>query len=514
MIYRDRVILIFAIYLGIWAIIVGFGRFFVPERWQNVVLCAGSLVALTLCASSMPLVALLVFILFFIALCAFAMRRQGGVLSGLLAAVGILFSHSAFHADLTLSQRLWIAALYLAMGLGLGYYAEAAYVRRGKSLAGQNRLLWHVKELGIVRDIGVALQGTLQLEKILHIVLTAITAGYGLGFNRAMLFFISEDKSSLKGAFGIGPLNTEEGFGIWEDVVERRMHLRDFIDSHSTMILENITLTDMVQSMSVQLHESGLLQSAFTKVRSVIVQDGNAQDALARVLRERFAIGDFGIIPLVASQEAMGVIIVDNSVNHAPIVPEKLDNALMLATQAAMAIRNANAYRIMERLAITDGLTGVYNRRYLHEKVAEVWENTALQGPGMAILMIDVDHFKHYNDTQGHLAGDTVLSTIAHVLTDLCSGQGLVFRYGGEEFLILFTELEADEVSDSAERIRATIAAYPFAQREEQPNRCVSVSIGVALRRNTHHSFDDLARDADQALYDAKRSGRNRVTVW
>ena len=159
----------------------------------------------------------------------------------------------------------------------------------------------------------------------------------------------------------------------------------------------------------------------------------------------------------------------------------------------------------LERLSVTDGLTGLYNRRRLMETLNDEARRSQRLKHTFAVLMVDVDHFKKYNDTFGHQAGDTVLTKVATLLREATREVDFVARYGGEEFLILLPETGMGEALDIAERIRTRIAAEVFHGRH------MTVSIGVAEFPLHGETAEQVVGAADEALYEAKREGRDKV---
>jgi diguanylate cyclase (GGDEF)-like protein len=172
-----------------------------------------------------------------------------------------------------------------------------------------------------------------------------------------------------------------------------------------------------------------------------------------------------------------------------------------------MVVHLRDSRQELERLSVTDALTGLSNRR----RLTEVLRNEVLRSQRLkhtfALLMTDVDHFKQYNDTHGHPAGDELLKQLATILRRETRDVDLVARYGGEEFLVLLPETKARGVADLADRIRRRMETLPG------PAGQVTLSIGVAefpLHGDTGEKLIDVA---DAALYEAKRGGRNRVVV-
>lgn len=161
--------------------------------------------------------------------------------------------------------------------------------------------------------------------------------------------------------------------------------------------------------------------------------------------------------------------------------------------------------------AVTDSLTGLYNRRYLETHFAEVSRDLAGSGKPVSILVLDVDHFKKVNDERGHAAGDQVLRGLAKRVLGGIRGFDTAIRLGGEEFVVLMPNVDARAAFPAANRIRAMVEEYPFAISEAGDELAVTVSVGVATGTAGAAHLEELLERADQALYRAKNAGRNRV---
>lgn len=173
----------------------------------------------------------------------------------------------------------------------------------------------------------------------------------------------------------------------------------------------------------------------------------------------------------------------------------------------------ASANRMLQRIAILDGLTGIANRRYFDEVIEEEWLRAIRDQTPLSIIMIDIDYFKAFNDTYGHQAGDESLKTVAMVLKDtLKRPADMVARYGGEEFVAVLPETEIKGAVAIAEAMRLNIDALNIPHKNSHNHGCITISLGAASiipERNTSSSI--LIAAADKALYRAKDKGRNRV---
>jgi diguanylate cyclase (GGDEF)-like protein len=183
----------------------------------------------------------------------------------------------------------------------------------------------------------------------------------------------------------------------------------------------------------------------------------------------------------------------------------------MLASYAAIALENYRLFGEVQRLAITDALTGLYNRRHLDELgLREFIRARRFERP-LAALMIDIDHFKRVNDSFGHAAGDQVLASLAQRLQAIVREVDILGRYGGEEFVALLPETNRESAIGVAERMRSEVERMLPVIGETEIT--ITVSIGIAMLTPGVADLRSLVADADAALYIAKRAGRNQVAV-
>jgi diguanylate cyclase (GGDEF)-like protein len=179
-----------------------------------------------------------------------------------------------------------------------------------------------------------------------------------------------------------------------------------------------------------------------------------------------------------------------------------------LVEERTQALAEAN--NRLEVLSYTDGLTGIANRRSFDRMLAQEWSRGQRAGAPLALLMLDVDHFKHFNDHYGHLAGDACLQALARLLAEAGRRAGdLVARYGGEEFVVLLPNTSAEDALETARHIQGAVWSLALPHVETAPG-IVTVSLGVAsLTPVWQHGAEELVRQADAALYRAKQAGRN-----
>jgi diguanylate cyclase (GGDEF)-like protein len=177
-----------------------------------------------------------------------------------------------------------------------------------------------------------------------------------------------------------------------------------------------------------------------------------------------------------------------------------------------LRIQKALEHARTRRLASTDGLTEVYNHRTFQERLVQEIARANRYSRPLSVLMVDVDHFKLYNDTYGHPQGDGVLQSLARLLQEMSRASDTVARYGGEEFAIILPETDSVNAQKIGERLREQVERYPFPGKERMPGGTLTISVGVATHIASG-SKNALLQAADVALYTAKRKGRNRVCV-
>ena len=213
------------------------------------------------------------------------------------------------------------------------------------------------------------------------------------------------------------------------------------------------------------------------------------------------------VLPLYAEGGLLGAVAVESPDKGDWRIERRLVGVVaQFAAYAALALRNGWLLEQVQRMADTDGLTGVANRRAFDAALGRELARAQREGTSVGLVLLDVDHFKSFNDTHGHAAGDAVLAGLADALVEECRVFDVVARYGGEEFAVILPHCDFHESLEIAERLRRAagriISAAP-----------ITISVGVATEPDGAQDADDLIAAADDALYASKRAGRDRVTA-
>ncbi len=238
------------------------------------------------------------------------------------------------------------------------------------------------------------------------------------------------------------------------------------------------------------------------------VSDVGGDPRVTRPACRREGFHSFCAIPLQAEGQALGVMCLHGRQAHQTSAQER-DLLITIGNQVAVALLNIRLYEETRRLAITDGLTGLINRRHFLELAGREFERASRYGRPLSAIMLDIDRFKRVNDTHGHAVGDEVLQALAARFRENVRDIDLPARYGGEEFIALLPEVGLESARVAAERLRQSVAETPIGTAAGPLS--VTVSLGVAFAAPDCPDLPTLLRLADEALYAAKKAGRNRV---
>lgn len=320
-------------------------------------------------------------------------------------------------------------------------------------------------------NISKAISATFETEKLLNQIVSEV--GNSLQIHKINIMLIDSSRNELYIAAGLGV--SENAMGV-------RFKLKEGIYGWAGLTGQAEIINDPAQNKRFKATE-GLDDN----VSSMIIAPFKGRGEVIGILNAYKLGGDF----------------FDESA---------FDLLTAAASQIGMTLENARLFEETRTLAITDGMTGLYNHRYFLESLGNEFERAKRYKRPLSLLMIDVDFFKNYNDAHGHPKGDEVLKAVAGILKKSVRKSDFVARYGGEEFAVILPETERPMALALAERIRKEVESTGFPGGETQPLGKISISIGTATTVDgITKGIEELIKAADNRLYQAKEQGRNRV---
>ena len=261
-----------------------------------------------------------------------------------------------------------------------------------------------------------------------------------------------------------------------------------------------------------------IISSQGVEERVPIATEAVEQEWLLKMHQEKNYViqNDLWLFPLITEGEFNALFAIQGALK------EDLSKLEVLASQLALQVRKVRLYEMVRELSIIDGLTGVFVRRHFLERFEEEIRRALKHNFPLSVLMLDIDHFKRYNDEFGHLVGDATLREVVQIIRSNVRNVDIVARYGGEEFVVVIPETREEGAVEVAERIRSAVARHSFRVYDEETKATVSIGISVFpqdLSEPSASGYDpnflfELLQKADRTLYRAKEEGRNRVVVY
>jgi diguanylate cyclase (GGDEF)-like protein len=332
-----------------------------------------------------------------------------------------------------------------------------------------------IKDLSLLYEIGQGISATIELPELLHRVTELLQARLDLREFAVLLFDDEEKYLQVKGAYG-------------------------FQDS--------MRITDMIFQVG-----EGICGEVAQSGEPIYVDNVEHDPRYLAYRGEIPTEGALFSVPLRFKREILGVV------NYGRAGVDSFSQAdrqllTLISNQISLAIANARLYSKTRELAVRDDLTGLYNRRHFLEVLQVEWKRAQRFRRGLALLMIDVDHFKHFNDDFGHLHGDQVLRQIAETLRRNLREVDTFARFGGEEFIALLSDTDRKGAFHVGEKLRRIVEGKRFSLPNQTDSHPLTISIGVSVFPDDALQLDDLVDHADIALYDAKDAGRNQVVAY
>ena len=386
----------------------------------------------------------------------------------------------------------------------------------GKGDGGQESLLARVAQLegendelrravSLLHRVAGLVRESLQFEPTCYAVLTGVTAGVGLGLNRAMLFFVDEeDREILRGAAAVGPTDAAEADRVLKSIESDAPDLQTLYEAGLRQRNSPGPLDRRVRTVRVGI--TGQSPVALALRRAALVHAAGDDD-LDGLLHLPTALA----APLRGRHKVHGVLYADNRFTGRALDDVSKLVFALVADHAGRAIDSARQYERVAAQARTDALTGLGHHGTMMQAVTEGVSQAQAAAASLGLAMLDLDDFKQVNDRQGHLAGDALLAAVAARLRGEVRVGETPFRYGGEEFAVLLPGVDPQALVTVGERLRSVIGCRPFVVNPGK-QLTVTCSVGLALLEPGDDA-ENLIAAADSALLLAKAQGKNRVVL-
>ncbi len=248
--------------------------------------------------------------------------------------------------------------------------------------------------------------------------------------------------------------------------------------------------------------------------KPVLVEELKKDKKLKKICENLLAHKIELIAPIVYGERVQGFVGCGALLSDQKFSKNEMDLLNILINIISISVSNAQTYEDVKNLSLTDAMTNLNNYRYFEDRLKEEINRGRRNNTPVSLIMIDIDHFKNYNDTLGHQAGDEALRNLGWILKNAVRDEDIVNRYGGEEFCIILPGIEKDIIQILGERLRSKIEEYPFYKENVQPGGRITVSLGGSCFSDDADNFEDLVYKADQALYKSKNAGRNILTIY
>jgi len=349
--------------------------------------------------------------------------------------------------------------------------SEEAMILSGNAIAEKKRELSSftekLKRYSTLKEAASAFSASLSLDAVCRLIIDRSQTTLGKP-GRILLFLVDTEKQELmlSASHGSSRVKAKQG---------------DILDHWVLRHRKSLIIEDIMKDFRFPLHDEDVSKETFRSMISA---------------------------PLVCENKVIGVLRMDSPA-EAAYTQDDLRLLDILSYLGALAVQNSYLYSRTQELATKDSLTGLAVRRYFTERLKDEIKRAARRGTKLAVLMLDIDRFKDYNDRYGHLSGDLVLKHLSNIVSRSVRKDDVVARYGGEEFVILMLDRDKADALAEAEEIRKKIKDSPLKLRRQDAN--ITVSIGVSSYPEDAGLVEELVRIADDRLYRAKAGGRDKV---
>lgn len=336
--------------------------------------------------------------------------------------------------------------------------------------------------------------------------------------------YLQEIKSFNAAAERLNPIREPEI--LYETILDTSVHLAN-AERGSLMLSEDnssyLTIKAakginkrLLSEIKIKSGE-GIAGWVFREGIPLRVEDIEKNETIMARKRPKYKTGSFISIPLRVGKNTIGVLNLSDKITGDVFSEEEMILIKSFASYASIALERSTFYNLvshLRELSITDSLTGLFNRRYFEERFFEELHRSERHNLTFSLAMIDIDDFKVFNDSEGHLAGDEILKHIANIAKECLRVSDVIARFGGEEFTILMPQTDKDEAFLVAERIRQSIKEQIPKFWSSFPRDSVTVTIGISTYPYDGKEIKELIRSADKALYKGKLGGKDRTILW
>jgi len=365
-------------------------------------------------------------------------------------------------------------------------------VEKNKNLQIQRQYLQTIVEkISIISKLGQKMTSTLNMESLMEILHSSIKSFMNLSYFAVGLYDEDNYKINYLYVMDRGQKGEKELLSI---------------NKGQTFAWKCIKSKDLIVINDVSKEFAKYIDQK--KYEHLVKSDNNAE------------LNSLIFCPLIVNTKIIGIMTIQ-SVKKDAFTPYHVEMVKSLSAYAAIAINNAiksmeleNLNELLLSLSEKDKLTGIANRRKFDDYIDYIWNTSIEEGNSIALLIIDIDYFKQYNDNLGHLEGDKCIASVANALANLNIRSHFIARYGGDEFMVVLQKCSIDDAVKLAENIKTTIAELNIPHKFSKVSDRVTLSIGAAsVIPSGNMTIKEFIREADEALYIAKKSGRNQVAV-
>lgn len=376
----------------------------------------------------------------------------------------------------------------------------------------RNSLEYKNNNISLLNVINSNMRAALRTNETYYVILTAVTANVGLGFNRGMLFIRDTAAKKIRGAMAISPDDRRQMKRFYEEAAEKRFDFSFYIEQFYAQNLQvSNKLNSAIALMSCSEDHDNVLTRALETGEVTIYpkttkKDFRGLEGLRKMLKKEFVVA-----PIRAKDEPIGVLIADHHFTDVEIDQNSRVALATLCEFAASIILIARKYEETEALSVVDELTKLYNYRYFEKKIRDEVHRGKRYNRIFSIILLDIDYFKHFNDKNGHLTGNKALMDLASILKTSIRSVDFSARYGGEEFVLVLPETDKRGAECMAAKLLDRVREHAFLGGDNQPGKRLTISGGIAAYPEDGADHEAILKKADHLLYMAKASGKDQI---